>query len=47
MKKTIQKNEFIKTRTEINAIGKNIYQLLKILRSGQLGAIIEKNNERI
>lgn len=69
----IEINEFIKTRTEINAIGKNIYQLLKILRSGnsvkinennlnktmdnirdkidilsdQLGAIIEKNNERI
>ncbi|EOX5999105.1 hypothetical protein ACPS9K_001697 [Campylobacter jejuni] len=69
----IEIDEFIKTRTEINAIGKNIYQLLKILRSGssvkinennlnktmdnirdkidilsdQLGAIIEKNNERI
>ncbi|EKQ4064687.1 hypothetical protein P4893_001890 [Campylobacter jejuni] len=69
----IEIDEFIKTRTEINAICKNIYQLLKILRSGnsvkinennlnktmdnirdkidilsdQLGAIIEKNNERI
>ncbi|EHU5895517.1 hypothetical protein KZF07_001023 [Campylobacter jejuni] len=69
----IEIDKFIKTRTEINAIVKNIYQLLKILRSGnsvkinennlnktmdnirdkidilsdQLGAIIEKNNERI
>ncbi|EPM4087746.1 hypothetical protein ED561_08505 [Campylobacter coli] len=69
----IEIDKFIKTRTEINAIGKNICQLLKILRSGnsvkinennlnktmdnirdkidilsdQLGAIIEKNNERI
>ncbi|EAB5255735.1 hypothetical protein R2Z11_001653 [Campylobacter jejuni] len=69
----IEIDKFIKTRTEINTISKNIYQLLKILRSGnsvkinennlnktmdnirdkidilseQLGAIIEKNNERI
>lgn len=69
----IEIDKFIKTRTEINTIGKNIYQLLKILRSvnsvkinennlnksmdnirdkidilsEQLGAIIEKNNERI
>lgn len=39
----IEIDEFIKTRTEINAIGKNIYQLLKILRSGNSVKINENN----
>ncbi|ENT5881303.1 hypothetical protein ACFD88_001633 [Campylobacter coli] len=39
----IEIDEFMKTRTEINAIGKNIYQLLKILRSGNSVKINENN----
>ncbi|EEU7331508.1 hypothetical protein HEI39_000935, partial [Campylobacter jejuni] len=39
----IEIDKFIKTRTEINAIGKNIYQLLKILRSGNSVKINENN----
>ncbi|TLD80745.1 hypothetical protein LS70_008685 [Helicobacter sp. MIT 11-5569] len=34
---------FMKTRTEINSIGKNIYQLLKVLRSNNLVKINEDN----
>ncbi|HEB9289689.1 TPA: hypothetical protein RZK14_001604 [Campylobacter coli] len=39
-------NEFILTRTEINTIGRNIYQLLKILRSGKSVRINENNLEK-
>ncbi|WP_416862631.1 hypothetical protein [Helicobacter ganmani] len=35
--------EFMKTRTEINYIGKNIYQVLKILRGNNLVKINEDN----
>ncbi|ECQ1434341.1 hypothetical protein FYY66_08040 [Campylobacter jejuni] len=35
--------EFIKTRTEINAIGKNLYQLLKVLRSRNFIKINDEN----
>lgn len=35
--------EFMKTRTEINSIGKNIYQVLKILRGNNLVKINEDN----
>ncbi|EAJ1462672.1 hypothetical protein CYI55_07805, partial [Campylobacter upsaliensis] len=39
----LELDEFIKTRTEINAVGKNIYQLLKILRAGNSVKINEDN----
>ncbi|KDA36328.1 hypothetical protein N218_09365, partial [Campylobacter jejuni K5] len=35
--------EFIKTRTEINTIGKNIYQLLKVVRGRNLVKINDDN----
>lgn len=39
----IEIDEFIKTRTEINAIGKNIYQLLKVIRGKNLVKINDNN----
>ncbi|WP_257933370.1 hypothetical protein UPTC17655_a0040 (plasmid) [Campylobacter lari] len=39
-------DEFILARTEINTIGRNIYQLLKILRSGKSVRVNEKNLEK-